>query len=79
MWNDDDVLRVFGSMFSKGDRFKAMEMPAAQYATCPYDLVSLNGRRVGLSNFPAYSSILVDGSRSEWSMKVRQPMGRHWR
>ncbi len=58
MWNDDDVLRVFGSMFSKGDRFKAMEMPAAQYATCPYDEVSLNGRRVGLSNFPAYSSNL---------------------
>ncbi|MCC5983011.1 MAG: aminomethyltransferase family protein [Rhodobacteraceae bacterium] len=55
-WNKEDVVRVFASMFSEGDRFKFMDMPASHYATCPYDLVSKDGRPVGLSHYPVYTS-----------------------
>ena len=55
-WSKDDVGRVFASMFEPGDRFKFMDMPASHYATCPYDLVSKDGRAVGLSHYPVYTS-----------------------
>ncbi len=55
-WNKDDVVRIFASMFSEGDRYKFMDMPASHYATCPYDLVSKNGKPVGISHYPVYTS-----------------------
>ena len=55
-WGKDDVVRVFSSMLGGGDRFKFMDMPASHYATCPYDLVSMNGQPVGLSHYPVYTS-----------------------
>ncbi|MEM7303558.1 MAG: aminomethyl transferase family protein [Pseudomonadota bacterium] len=55
-WGKDDVVKVFASMFNTGDRFKFMDMPASHYATCPYDLVTLNGKAVGLSHYPVYTS-----------------------
>ena len=55
-WSKDDVVRVFASMFNEGDRFKFLDMPASHYCTCPYDLVSLGGKPVGISHYPVYTS-----------------------
>lgn len=55
-WDKDDVLRVFASMFNTDERFKYLDIPASHYATCPYDLVSKDGRPVGLSHYPVYTS-----------------------
>ena len=55
-WSNDDVVRVFASIFNEGDRFKFMDIPASHYATCPYDLVSNDSKAVGLSHYPVYTS-----------------------
>jgi Glycine cleavage system T protein (aminomethyltransferase) len=57
-WDDADVLRIFGAMTGEGPRLKGLEMPTAQFSTCPMDEVTLEGRRVGVSNYPAYSANL---------------------
>ena len=33
-----------------------MGMPASHYATCPYDLVTKDGKPAGLSHYPVYTS-----------------------
>ena len=53
-WNEQDVLKIFASMFKEKDRFKALEMPAAQYAGCPYDQVLSNDDPIGLSVYAVY-------------------------
>lgn len=55
-WNNDDVIRVFASLFNDGDRYKYMDIPASHYATMPYDSVNRNGKRVGISHYPVYTS-----------------------
>ena len=56
-WNKEDVLRVIGSMWNVGDtRFKHMEMPAAHYATLPFDAVLKDEALVGLSTYPVYTA-----------------------
>lgn len=55
-WHPDDVMKVFRSMFNSGDRYKHMEMPAAHYATLPFDKVMLSQSMVGLSLYPVYSA-----------------------
>lgn len=55
-WSDEDVMKVFQSMFNTGDRYKYMEMPAAQYATLPFDKVMLNGKMIGVSLYPVYTA-----------------------
>jgi vanillate/3-O-methylgallate O-demethylase len=56
-WAKEDVLRVMGSMYNEGDiRFKYMDMPAAQYATLPFDKILKDGQLIGLSTYPVYSS-----------------------
>jgi len=54
-WNPDDVLKVQGSMLRDGPTYKYLEMPAAHYATCPYDRVLKDGRPVGMSVYAAYT------------------------
>lgn len=56
LWNSEDVVRVFASLFTDGDRFKYMDMPASHYATYPYDAVLNNGAFVGFSLYPVYTS-----------------------
>jgi vanillate/3-O-methylgallate O-demethylase len=56
-WNKEDVLRVFTSMWNEGNtRFKHMEMPAAHYATLPFDAVLKEGELLGLSTYPVYTA-----------------------
>jgi glycine cleavage system aminomethyltransferase T len=56
IWEPEDVIRIFSSLFNDGDRYKYMDMPASHYATYPYDMVVQNGRQVGISFYPVYSS-----------------------
>ncbi len=55
-WNNDDVIRVFSSLFQTGDRAKFLDIPASHYATLPYDMVLQNGNMVGISCYPIYTS-----------------------
>ncbi len=56
-WNNDDVIRIFASLFQGGDdRPKYMDIPASHYATFPYDMVLQNGNMVGISCYPIYTS-----------------------
>ena len=54
-WNGEDVLKVMGSMFTPGQRYKYLETPAAHYATIPYDKVEYDGKPIGLSVYAAYT------------------------
>ncbi|MEM6683705.1 MAG: aminomethyl transferase family protein, partial [Pseudomonadota bacterium] len=56
VWEPEDVVRVFSSLFNEGDRYKFMDMPASHYATYPYDAVMKDGSQVGISCYPVYSS-----------------------
>lgn len=55
-WSNDDVIRIFASLFNVGDRYKFMDIPASHYATYPYDMVTKNGNTVGISCYPVYTS-----------------------
>lgn len=55
-WNGDDVARVFGTMFRKGEKSKYIDLPLSNYATWPYDTVSRGGKTVGVSTFSGYSA-----------------------
>ncbi|MEN3747410.1 aminomethyltransferase family protein [Sphingomonas sp. HF-S3] len=53
--DNEDVLRVMSSMFSKGDRAKHFEFPSAVYSMHPYDCVLVDGQTIGLSTWVGYS------------------------
>jgi glycine cleavage system aminomethyltransferase T len=55
-WNSEDVIRVFSTQFNKDKRAKFMDMPASYYATWPYDAVQANGKTIGVSTYPVYTS-----------------------
>lgn len=56
-WERDDVARVFASMYEDGDkRFKGIELPAAFYTASQWDRIEKNGKLVGVSLLPIYSS-----------------------
>lgn len=52
----DQVLKVIGSAFDKGDRAKFMEFPSAVYSMHPFDRVIADGKTVGMSTWIGYSS-----------------------
>jgi syringate O-demethylase len=52
----DDVMRVIGSQFTKGDRNKFMEFPSAVYSMHPFDKVLVGSETVGVSTWIGYSS-----------------------
>lgn len=54
--NDEDVMRVFGSLFHKELRGKFFEFPSAVYSTWQYDKVMSKGKTVGVSTWVGYSS-----------------------
>jgi vanillate/3-O-methylgallate O-demethylase len=55
-WNSEDVIRVFSTLFNRDNRGKCMDMPASYYATWPYDAVQMNGKTMGVSTYPVYTS-----------------------
>lgn len=57
VWKPEDVLAVqAGTMDDQGLPTKQMDMPAAHYAAYPHDIVSKDGKQVGISIAPAYSA-----------------------
>lgn len=56
VWDKEDVLKIFAGLMEEGDRPKLMEMPSGHYSLHPYDKVMSNGKQVGLSTYPIYSS-----------------------
>ncbi|MEM9578874.1 MAG: aminomethyl transferase family protein [Pseudomonadota bacterium] len=55
-WSPEDVLKIQGSMLRDGPTYKYLEMPAAHYATVPYDKVLVDGKPVGISIYAAYTT-----------------------
>jgi vanillate/3-O-methylgallate O-demethylase len=56
VWNGDDVLRIFKSMFEKGqDVYRCLDLPLTNYASLSYDKVLKGGKTVGFSTFSSYS------------------------
>jgi len=56
IWDTQDVIRIFASMFNAGDRFKYMDIPASHYAILPYDMITKGGKQVGISTYPVYTT-----------------------
>lgn len=57
VWNQDDVVRVLGSQFGDGPRYKAIDLPFANYAFNQFDVVSTkDGGSAGLSCHAGYVS-----------------------
>jgi len=54
--NTDDVMRVIGSQFQRDGRAKFMEFPSAVYSMHPFDKVTKNGKKVGVSTWVGYSA-----------------------
>jgi vanillate/3-O-methylgallate O-demethylase len=57
VWNNDDVQRTFGAVFSEpGSGPKYLDLPLANYSTLPFDKATKNGRTVGISTYTGFSS-----------------------
>jgi vanillate/3-O-methylgallate O-demethylase len=54
-WNGEDVARAMGTLFEKGDPAKYIDLPLSNYATWPYDRVTVGDELVGISTFSGYS------------------------
>ncbi len=59
-WDRDAVLGVFASMLGRGEPAKYMDLPAAHYATLPFDSVLVDDELVGLSTYPVYTANVRD-------------------
>jgi vanillate/3-O-methylgallate O-demethylase len=68
-WNGEDVARVMNSLLAKGDHYKYIEFPLANYASSSYDRVEKNGKVKGLSLFSGFSY----NERSMLSLGVVDP------
>jgi vanillate/3-O-methylgallate O-demethylase len=56
-WNDEDVTKLFGSIFGEGPGYQVFDLPNANYGSSNYDsVVDADGNLVGLSMFTGYSS-----------------------
>ena len=54
--DNEDLMRVISSQFSKDDRAKYMEFPSAVYAMHPFDQVLKDDHLIGLSTWIGYSA-----------------------
>jgi hypothetical protein len=54
-WNAEDVTRVVGSLFQKGDHYKVIDLPLTNYASLSYDKAMRGGKMIGFSTFSSYS------------------------
>jgi vanillate/3-O-methylgallate O-demethylase len=54
-WNGGDVARAMATLFERGDPAKYIDLPLSNYATWPYDRLTVDGEVVGVSTFSGYS------------------------
>ena len=55
VWDPDDVVDVYASLFRDGDHYKFMEMPYQKYRAIEADAVLKDGTEVGVSTGRGYS------------------------
>src|ERR1700691_4859010 len=68
-WNKEDAGRIAASLFTDEIPAKGLDVPISNYSSSNYDLVSLDGKPVGLSLFTGYSH----NERLELSLGVIDP------
>jgi glycine cleavage system aminomethyltransferase T len=56
VWDEDDAVSVYASLFSEGDTNKHIDLPVPRWAACQYDEVSKDGEHVGVTQWTSYSS-----------------------
>ena len=56
VWDGDDVVEVYRTLFQAGQMGMWMDIPSADYAIHPYDRVEHEGQLVGISGYPLYSA-----------------------
>jgi glycine cleavage system aminomethyltransferase T len=54
-WNGEDVARAMGSLFTKGEAAKYIDLPLSNYSTWPNDKVLHGDDLIGVSTFSGYS------------------------
>jgi vanillate/3-O-methylgallate O-demethylase len=54
-WNAQDATTAIGTLLERGETTKYIDLPLANYATWPYDRVTVDGQTVGISTFCGYS------------------------
>jgi vanillate/3-O-methylgallate O-demethylase len=54
-WHGGDVARAMATLFERGDPAKYIDLPLSNYATWPYDRLTVDGEVVGVSTFSGYS------------------------
>jgi len=56
VWDSDDVVDVYASLFREGKTNKFIDMPdvATQWSVCHYDEIRNDGDVIGLSKYPGY-------------------------
>jgi len=54
VWNADDVVDTFASLFSDGETYKFLDFPHPRWAACPYEEVRKDGDLVGVSTDKGY-------------------------
>lgn len=54
VWDGEDVVDVFASLFSDGETQTYVDMPHPRWAACPYDEVFVDGEHVGVSTDKSY-------------------------
>jgi vanillate/3-O-methylgallate O-demethylase len=54
-WNRDDVLKVIASGLEQGTPYKWLDFPQPNYASSSADMVTRDGKMVGMSMFNGYS------------------------
>jgi len=55
VWDRDEVVDVFASLFEDGETKKHMEMPTPRWAACQYDEVLKGGETAGVTAWTSYS------------------------
>lgn len=54
VWNGDDLVDVYGSLFEDGPARKYVDLPHPRSGACPYDQVLVDGEPVGVSTDKSY-------------------------
>jgi vanillate/3-O-methylgallate O-demethylase len=62
VWNPEDVVDVFASLFDDGEFYKFINLPdtANQWSKTHYDTILKDGQHIGFSKYPGYLSYTRD-------------------
>jgi vanillate/3-O-methylgallate O-demethylase len=55
-WNGEDLARILSSVAVGEQRYKLFDLPNSNYGNAPFDMVTKNGKLVGMSMYSGYSA-----------------------